>query len=175
MEHLLRLKVTTVCHLPQKLTFWFVGKLKGVSFWRGKKAWASNFEASSNLTFEKTSYNDKEIKRGLALAFRTEFSPCIAGSGRSIFGSSPESQNDKWEETVENIYEQRYLQHCCRNVSPVQLPFWPSFSLPAELLFCRVLISATRILPQFRPRVTKLCSFHFSMRSSFPLLTRHKL
>ena len=32
-----------------------------------------------------------------------------------------------------NIYEQRYSQHCCRNVSPVQLPFWPSFSLPAEL------------------------------------------
>ena len=101
MEHLLRLKVTTVCHLPQKLTFWFVGKLKGVSFWRKKKAWASNFEASSNLTFEKTSYSDKEIKRELALAFRTEFSPCIAGSGRSIFGSSPESQNDKWAETVE--------------------------------------------------------------------------
>ena len=32
-DHLLRLKwLLTV--LPQKLTFWFVGKLKGVSFWR---------------------------------------------------------------------------------------------------------------------------------------------
>ena len=47
-----------------------------------------------------------------------------------------------------------------RNVSPVQLPIWSLFSLPAELSFCSVLISATRILPQFRPRVTKPCSFH---------------
>ena len=160
MEHLLRLKVTTVCHLPQKLTFWFVEKLKGVG---GKQAWASNFEASSNLTFEHTSYSDKEIKRELVLAFRTEFSPCIAGSGRSIFGSSPESQNDKWAETVETCI-------CAMSVEcSSHFELYSRFQ-QLSFHFAEVLNSATRILPQFRPRITKLCSFHFSTRSSFPLL-----
>ena len=176
MEHLLRLKVTTVCVLPQKLTFWFVGKLKGVSFWRKTGTRASNFEASSNLTFAKTSFSDNEIKRELALAFQTEFFlyMSVAGSERIIFQSSPESRN--------MMSKGKLCKHIqCATIFALLLPqyqssaapiFKPLLSLPLEFSFRRVFSSAIRIVPQFRPRVDETVFVHFSKRSSFLLPIR---
>ena len=173
MDHLLRLE-WVLAAWPQKLTFWFVGKLKGVSFWRKIGTRASNFEASSNLTFEKTSFSNNETKRELALAFQTEFFlTWVAGSERIIFQSSPESRN--------MMSKGKLCKHICATIFALLLPqyqssaapiFKPLLSLPLEFSFRRVLSSAVRIVPQFRPRVDETVFVHFLTRSSFLLPIR---
>ena len=124
MDHLLRLE-WVLAALPQKLTFWFVGKLKEVSIWRKTGTRASNFEASSNLTFAKTSFNDNEIKRELALAFQTEFFlTWVLQEVNAWFSKVHQSLVIWWVRgNCANIYVRRYLHYSCRNISPVQLPF----------------------------------------------------
>ena len=173
MDLLLRLE-WVLAALPQKLTFSFVGQLKGVSFWRKIGTRASNFEASSNLTFEKTSFSNNEIKRELALAFQTEFFlTWVAGSERVIFQSSPESRN--------MMSKGKLCKHICATIFALPLPqyqssaapiFKPLLSLPLEFSFRRVLSSTIRIVPQFRPRVDETVFVHFLTRSSFLLPIR---
>ena len=160
--------------LTPKTDFLVCRKTERVSFWRKIGTRASNFEASSNLTFEKTSFSNNEIKRELALAFQTEFFlTWVAGSERIIFQSSPESRN--------MMSKGKLCKHICATIFALLLPqyqssaapiFKPLLSLPLEFSFRRVLSSAIRIVPQFRPRVDETVFVHFLTRSSFLLPIR---
>ena len=90
-----------------------------------------------------------------------------------FFQSSPESRN--------MISKRKLCKDICATIFALLLPqyqssaapiFKPLLSLPLEFSFRRVLSSAIRIVPQFRPRVDETVFVHFFTRSSFLLPIR---